>query len=475
MKRIHVYKAEREAGLDKAIRTNTSVAYSCKLETVESDKVVQPVIQNVPSFVIATNENQIDLHYLKTIMVSSGWNLNDDVFDKTELWSARATPEDKPFNYNHNPADIIGHITACQVVDNKYVPVADDLTIDEIPDNIHILTNAVLYKVFADEKLQKRIDKIIAEINQGKWFVSMEAIFTGFDYAVTQEDGKQIIVARNNETAFLTKHLRAYGGNGVYEGNKVGRLMRNLVFSGKGLVENPANPPSIILPATQAFVANYSLSSAEKLCQNKNVVYENQTDNKSKEEKLMADTLETKVAELEKTVATTQKNLEDAVNAKNAAEGKIKELELAKSTLDTELNKAQATLKSVNEELAKVKSVEVKRNRIEVLVADLSYDKEFATELYDTVASLTDEAFAKYVGVAKKKVDIAKANVSKVPVDDKTVDNADANANKDDLEKVKADKQPTMNVTDNVKNFETVQAHVSDFMSRFNKTTKESK
>jgi hypothetical protein len=45
----------------------------------------------------------------------------------------------------------------------------------------------------------------------------------------------------------LTKHLRAYGGTGEYENYKVGRSLRGISFSGKGLVNKPANPRSIIL------------------------------------------------------------------------------------------------------------------------------------------------------------------------------------------------------------------------------------
>ena len=48
-------------------------------------------------------------------------------------------------------------------------------------------------------------------------FVSMECIFRGFDYAVQAPDGNKHIVARNEETAFLTRHLRSYGGTGEYQ------------------------------------------------------------------------------------------------------------------------------------------------------------------------------------------------------------------------------------------------------------------
>ena len=90
-------------------------------------------------------------------------------------------------------------------------------------------------------------DQIIAEIEEGKWFVSMECLFAGFNYALLDEGGNGKILARDEESAFLTKHLRAYGGTGEYEGYKVGRALANISFSGKGLVAKPANPRSIII------------------------------------------------------------------------------------------------------------------------------------------------------------------------------------------------------------------------------------
>ena len=70
--------------------------------------------------------------------------------------------------------------------------------------------------------------------------------FAGFNYALTGENGDHKILARDEES-FLTKHLRAYGGSGEYEGYKIGRALSNIAFSGKGLVSKPANPRSVIL------------------------------------------------------------------------------------------------------------------------------------------------------------------------------------------------------------------------------------
>jgi hypothetical protein len=44
----------------------------------------------------------------------------------------------------------------------------------------------------------------------------------------------------------LTSHLRAYGGPGIFDDFRIGRVLRKITFSGKGFVDKPANPDSII-------------------------------------------------------------------------------------------------------------------------------------------------------------------------------------------------------------------------------------
>ena len=90
------------------------------------------------------------------------------------------------------------------------------------------------------------IEKIIAEIKDGKWFVSMECRFPAFDYALIDSDGNHKVVARNEDTAFLSKHLRVFGGQGEYQNYKVGRLLRDFFFTGQGIVRTPANERSVI-------------------------------------------------------------------------------------------------------------------------------------------------------------------------------------------------------------------------------------
>lgn len=244
-----IFKAEIEAGLEDLIKASAAIALCGDADLVDSFEV--PSTAKAYLSTKAENKNQIDLAYLKTILVSTGWNLNDDVFDPLEMWSAKSSPEDKPFNYEHCQDDIIGHITGCYAVDTNGNVLLDNADSKSIPDHYHIIASSVLYKIWENVDKQQRMDNILNEISLGKWFVSMEALFRGFDYAIKTAKGTEII-ARNEKTAFLTKYLKAYGGNGKFEDAKIGRVLRNIVFSGKGLVRKPANPESIILSSSKA-------------------------------------------------------------------------------------------------------------------------------------------------------------------------------------------------------------------------------
>ena len=261
--KMKVYAQEIEDGLQDAIQNNNTVAYCSPVMSkedlieataseLESDHEVALSFMGAK----AENKEQIDLYYLSSVLVSTGWNKNDDVFDAQEMWDARSTPEDKQFNYMHNEADIIGHITGNYIVDFDGNVMDSQAEWEEAgsPEEFNIITNAVLYKSWSDPSLRERMNNIVEEIEEGnKWFVSMECLFPNFDYALKDSQGEFKVVKREEASAFLTKHLRAYGGTGKYEGYTVGRLLRNISFSGKGLVSKPANPRSVILNDNKSF------------------------------------------------------------------------------------------------------------------------------------------------------------------------------------------------------------------------------
>lgn len=276
---IPVFRAEREAGLAPAILAASSVAFHSPLEAlVDGDPLLAgirdpEVARRVFAALGRVPDSHVDpeLFYMKDVLVTSGWNLNGDVFDRLEMFAAHLTPQDKPLNFEHNQADIIGHIVASQAVDDEMAPLPDDLSVEDLPARFHIVNGSVIYRYIGDDDRQKLIEKTIAEIVKGEWFVSMEALFRGFDYAVRDPDGVEHVVARNEKTAFLTAYLRAYPpdrkkpvldknwGTGVYVEQatgaryEVGRMMRSLTFCGKGLVRRPGNAGSVILTSASAF------------------------------------------------------------------------------------------------------------------------------------------------------------------------------------------------------------------------------
>jgi len=370
---MNIYKQEIKDNIADLVQSSASVAY-CTPATLSSDKWSHST-EDVVNKIKADNANQkqIDLFYLKSVLVSTGWNKNDDVFDAGATWAARNTPEDKQFNFMHNENDIIGHITGSYVVDRDGNPMDGDTQ----PDDFDIITEAVLYNSWTDPENRQRMNQIIAEIEEGKWFVSMECLFAGFDYALLDEQGNAKLLERNEGSAFLTKHLRAYGGDGEYEGYKVGRSLRDISFSGKGLVSKPANPRSVILDASRAFSLKLdtdilnTFPKGENDMSDTNLLEKQLADLRSelastKEEN---DTLRAKVAEAStKELDESMAKLETTVAEKEEA---IKALETVAAEKDATITELQETLakneedtKDKMEELRKLKKEEKARKRM---------------------------------------------------------------------------------------------------------------
>lgn len=206
---------------------------------------------------------QPDLLYMDSILVSTGENLNDDVFTPDEMWKARNTPVLKPVDWEHetgsevsdedfaaNPKkpvvgnQIIGVMYNTYTVDADGNQISDDKATAsdfKIPEKFHIVDQAAIYKGLYP-KTAAKIEKGAKENNL---FVSMEVWFDAYDYLVGSK-----IVARNEQTAFLDKNLRAKGGSGQFGTVAIKRVLRNLTFGGKGIVYRPANKESVIKSVT---------------------------------------------------------------------------------------------------------------------------------------------------------------------------------------------------------------------------------
>ena len=368
---MKIYKQEVADGIDALVSSQAYITYASVAEPCEDKQAF--AFDKVKS--VAAIEDK-DLYYVQSILVSSNWNKNDDIFDKAEVWKAKSTPEDKPTNLEHDESVVVGHITSNYPIDDngKVIPV--DISEDDLPDKYHILTGSVIYRAYSDPELKARAENLIAEIEEGTKYVSMECYFNNFDYGLKNEaTGEFKVLARKEDTAYLTKHLRAYGGTGQHEGYNIGRVLRNITFSGKGFVDKPANNDSII----------FSRTMLNKFLEEKNTDFEKKgvIDNKpfSKPEK--------KIMNLEETVEKMNKKLESLLTSEAFASTytKASDLETKVSELET---KAQESDQALTEQTEKFTALEASIAEKDELVKALEEALKRRASLVE--AGLDDEA-----------------------------------------------------------------------------------
>ena len=400
---MNVYKQEILDGLGEKVETSASIALEAEiLVDTHYGHPSQEDIQKTLAEYGHSNPDQIDLHYLNSVLVSTGWNKNDDVFDASEAWAAKDTPVDKQFNYMHNESDIIGHITGSMVIDKNGVKIESE----EQPEEFDILTSAVLYKSWSDPELSERMSQLITEIEEGKWAVSMECLFSDFDYSVVSPNGDTKVVVRNESSAFLTKHLRVYGGKGEYEGYKVGRLLRNIAFSGKGLVNKPANPRSVILNS------------------NDDPFEEDNTESVTIKEFLMSEAkkVESSEIELEAAVASVNDELE-AIKAEKDGnisdlcqtiaekDASIAELTEKQEVLSKELKTVKADLADTVTKLTESEALVRKMVRTSQ-AKDAGIPEDKIQDTLEKFDAIDDEAFAAMLDLVKSHVSLETPSVA---------------------------------------------------------------
>jgi len=405
MSKIQIYEQEIADGLADNINSQALVAYCSQANLVLKDSPPSTPI-NIPDslrkLLAKSNPDQLDLYYLESVLVSTGWNKNDDVFQPDVTWAARSTPEDKQFNFMHDENDIIGHITSSYVLDKLGNKVSADA---ERPEEFDIITEAVLYNSWMNPENRERMQQIIAEIEEGKWFVSMECLFSGFDYALTDPEGQSKLLERNESSAFLTKHLRSYGGTGEYEGYKIGRALRNISFSGKGLVSQPANPRSIIFNSSKAFqvheedkltkfsIGDYQMSDNSTLLEKQVAELQAELANAKAENEVMKQNIEDAkdkefAATIEAFEADSQQRAEEVSNLEETIKAQmtnVAELE------DSLAQKAEELAEAINA-LTEQQQRERQQKRLASLI-NAGFGEAEAEESLSLYEALNDEAF----------------------------------------------------------------------------------
>ena len=438
---MQIFDQELNDGLEKVIASNSHISYASVAEPCFDKKLSK--IENIKSLAALDDS---DLYYVHSILVSSNWNKNDDIFDKAEVWLARNTPEDKPTNLEHDEATIIGHITSNWPITEDGNLIDENTSLDALPQKYHILTGSVIYRAFSNLELKDRAEKLISEIENGQKYVSMECLFNGFDYGlVNASTGEYKVLARNDNTAYLTKHLRAYGGSGEHEGYKVGRVLRNITFSGKGFVDKPANPDSIIFTKKtlnseiqnnfeqkneDLSIAGVSNDQLTLNAENNIMSLEIELVTKEVAEiKTKIEAMEIKTAEAaSETIAALQNKNQELVSALSANEAKIAEItsalevasiekeEAAKKKMEEDSDKEEQMKKSKSEldaadeiiagykkqeeEMAKK---EKKMKRMASLI-EAGFDSESVSATVDKFESLDDEAFSAMTSLFANKM-----------------------------------------------------------------------
>lgn len=406
---MEIFQAEIQDGIAEVIKASASITYASLAEPSASHN--QHSIAHIKSM---ASYSDSDLYYVQSILVSSSWNRNDDIFDKEEVWIARNTPEDKPTNLDHDENRIIGHITANWPITEDGVLIDESTPLDNIPNKYHILTGSVIYKGFTDPDLKARAGQLISEIENGQKYVSMECFFRGFDYGlINKSTGEYKILNRNAETAYLTKYLRAYGGLGEHQDHKIGRVLRSITFTGKGFVDKPANPDSIIFTKNsfenlkseknqKMLITGVSIFQSTPKVENHTMSSENTVVSETEPTISVAE-LQAKTTELETALKAQEAVITEAQVALEAA--KIEKEEAAKKMdeemkkKEEEMTKMKAELDSALEAIAAYKNKEEemmkkekKMKRMAALV-EAGIENESAEATADKFDSLDDEAF----------------------------------------------------------------------------------
>lgn len=421
-----VFAAEREAGLTDLLSKSTATLTAPLrlkdpkalddgwkerfLAEVEAKGLGKAGLQSAVE--LAEQLNQPDLAYLDSILVSTGWNLNDDVFLPKETWTARNSPIHKPINVEHEETQIIGHMIQSLAVDKQgnAIEVAEG---DEPPAEFDIEVAGVLYRWVP--ALADKVAEIVKAAENGELFVSMEAWFDEFSYALMDKGtGATRIVARDDETAFLTKHLRGYGGTGEFGQYRLGRVLRNIIFAGKGIVARPANPESIIkdvakiaaslktnqggaedmpnvIEAVQAKVDELTQALEAKTAEHQTVVAEL--------EAIKAQKLDEQVQRLTAKVAEQETAIAQATEVKTQLEKQVAEVTERATKAEAELVQIRKTVKA-RERLTKLSEVK----KIEDAEATL---KE--------LAEMSDETFAVVLKYAGEKSSATTAATESTP------------------------------------------------------------
>lgn len=455
---MKIYPIEEKLGLKDKIEASLNIPVIA--EVTNDFNFLEVTDEKLNKLGVKASVDDFDLYKVYSILVSTVWNKNDDVFVKEEVWKARHTPIFKRINIDHDEKQIVGGIIDSWAVDENYDVIADETPIDQVPNLFHLLVASVVYTKWEDKEYEQKVAKLIEEIEAGNRYVSMECLIRGFDYAVIDPEGKQHIIPRNEETAFLTSKLRCYGGDGVYQDHKIGRLLRNVVFSGKGFVYKPANPDSVIFKKDEqnfAFAADFGVTNIAMNFDEKQARENKMSDNilqdqvkelkellaslKEENAELKAKLEEANVAAYEEKINDLKASVEATEKAKTDADEQLAEAQKTIEDLQAKLDTSEKSLEELKAKMHKMEKEQKKQERKDKMTK-AGLDEKTVAEKIEVFADLNDEQFEAVLSTLVDAISVNKDEDNETAtaedvVEDKEVDAVSASvAGDDDDDKV---------------------------------------
>jgi len=218
------------------------VILEADIEIVEETNELKEIAASIVNF---PEHKTPDLLFFSGIFVSSGENLNHAYFMPSELVKAAPTIDHKAIDIEHQESEIIGHI-----YDSKFIDKGGNLLdLNEVINmNANELNKMDIDVMIAGILYKSRFPELSKEVTEGKWKLSMETYFQDFsikvgDVIMSRKEAEALGYA-NEIVGKLAKILKR--GKEIAKG-EVSRVLHDLLFSGCGVVKNPANPRSVIL------------------------------------------------------------------------------------------------------------------------------------------------------------------------------------------------------------------------------------
>ena len=109
---MEIYPAEKNIASLMSNNKTTIVAKVISAEVTDESKHV-----DIKPSGSKSSRDDIDMATMRSVLVSTGFNLNGDVFTPEELFAAKDSPVNKPINIEHNEKDIVGHMVSSEVVE----------------------------------------------------------------------------------------------------------------------------------------------------------------------------------------------------------------------------------------------------------------------------------------------------------------------------------------------------------------------